>query len=374
MPIKGLTYEDEESGGGGFGSAEGLPRIFTLRKGGERPASGKAPGKDLKHFRADFAPEYAHLLPAFEHLYGKAPRQIDGLFLVGQNVSQVFPHWMEDWNASTLLHRCDKETQVRHWNADAMAYSDAPAPCVSETAGCNCKQTGRLLFVLPALIQETGILGTGLLTTTSVYDIIALNGYLESIYQMHGKLQGIPFTLFRAERDVAVNMNGKRGRQTKSLVGIHAAPEYVVNKILPALAAPVAENAGSLPPADELPDLAALPSGDDLPADPAEFYEHGLVIAAELFGMVIKSDKDGRRYMVFDTSEGTATSWTRRPFIERGWIAENDWVTEGYSIEFEAAPAVQLKVNVRDDGQQFMELVDIEAFNPDWDDVNTSPF
>lgn len=354
MPIKGLTAFDDPEQAGSI--ADGLPTILTLRKGEAKP-NEKRPGKDLDYFRLDFSPEYEYLRPDFERLYGAKPKSIEGVLLVGALAHDAFPHWLEHWTASTLLHRCDGDTQVRHFDEGAQAYSDEPVPCIAPK--CDCKQTGRLTFILPAFIAATGVLGTVRLGTTSIYDIKQINDYLQSILQLYGKIEQVPFRIFRQTKNVAVNMNGKRGRQDKSLLSIEVDPAFTSAKILPKLGMKAALPGGSAP---------ALTGGahDDSAEDDALLP--GTKFAATLSRVVIGEAKNGSRFMRLTTSKGDAFSYTRRPFIDAGWIDEGDWTEVGQDYDIVERPSVMLEVIEAKDKSRFLQLVSIEEYPLGWED------
>lgn len=349
MPIKGLTAFDDPEQAGSI--ADGLPTILTLRKGEAKP-NEKRPGKDLDYFRLDFAPEYEYLRPEFERMYGARPKSIEGVLLVGDNPHDAFPHWLEQWTASTLLHRCDGDTQVRHWNEDAGTYSDEPVPCIAPA--CDCKQTGRLTFILPAFISATGVLGTIRLGTTSIYDIKQINDYLQTILALYGKIEQVPFRLFRQTKNISVSMGkGKRGRQDKSLLAIEVDPAFTAAKILPKLGmTPQVQSGGQ-------EDRPQLSEGDELMP--------GTKFSATLYDVAIGQAQNGSRFLRLNTSKGEAFTFTRQAFIEGGWIDDEDWKEPGINHELSERPAIMLEVT-ESGGRKYLNLVSIEPFDPDWED------
>lgn len=238
MPIIGMTDKNDVE------LFEALPRLGKLRKGGKKPISGKAPGQDLDYFRVDFEPEYARLTTNFTDLYGDEPTIFEDVFMAGETVADAFPTWMEDYTATTLLHRCDGQNQVTHWQDGA--YSHDTIPCV-RTLGqtCQCKQTGKLRIILRDLFEETGVFGWFEVVTHSKHDIIHLHSMLHWVGRRAGSLALVPFVLGRSPREITrPSGNGKRAKTTKSLLYLYVAPDYMQGVLLgagqgdPALTAP----------------------------------------------------------------------------------------------------------------------------------------
>jgi hypothetical protein len=74
-------------------------------------------------------------------------------------------------------------------------------------------------------LQRAGVI---LVTTTSIHDIIELNGNLEAAQALRGDLRGIPFILRRSPRKISTpNGDGKRRRMEKWLLSIEPAPDWV---------------------------------------------------------------------------------------------------------------------------------------------------
>jgi hypothetical protein len=235
MPIYGLT--DPESLRYGCG----LPRIARLYKGAEKPESGNKPGADLKHFRVEFEEQYTWLEESWEMLYGKTPTQFGRVFLAQNTLHEAFPTWKEEWNATTLLHRCDGRTQTCHYEAASSSYSHKPIDCaVSGNPACKCKPVGRLNLILPELIEATGVMGFVSISTHSLNDILTISSYLNDIFVMARKLTGIPFVFGRAQESISVpkpqGKPGERIRVAKSLLYIHVDPDYTLAQLLPVLA------------------------------------------------------------------------------------------------------------------------------------------
>lgn len=237
MPIQGLTTNTQ------FGS--GLPRIAKLYKGDEKPESGNRPGADLNYFRVEFEPQYEYIRPVWLRLYGEQPVEFAPVFLAATTVDEAFSNWKEEWNAAqTLLHRCDGETQVIHFDSTTQDYIKTPTACAAPS--CGCKAIGRLSLILPELVQETGLLGTVSVSTHSLNDILTVYRYLADIQRLRGgDLNGIPFIFGRAAREISapkqVKTKGGYQRQgrikvNKSLFYIYTAPNYTQERLLPMLA------------------------------------------------------------------------------------------------------------------------------------------
>jgi hypothetical protein len=261
MPIKGI------SDGSALGA--GLPRIATLYKGAEKPEDGRRPGADLDYFRVEFEPQYEHLRPLWEELYGPKPTQFERVYLTAGTVEEAFSSWKEEWNASqTLLHRCDGEHQVQWYNADIHMQMRAKIACVSpanehgivEKPQCGCKSTGRLNMMLPEFIELTGAFGYVTVTTHSLNDILTVYRYLSDIQRMYSTLTGIPFVFGRAKKEVSAPKTSKTGERTgrikvtKSLFFLHVSGEFAQQRLLPVLSG--AMSAPALPaPVPALPTI-----------------------------------------------------------------------------------------------------------------------
>lgn len=204
MAIKGLTDKQAR-----------FPKIGTIRKGSPKQ-EGKI-GRDLTYFRFDTQDSDA--AQAFVQAYGKEPREIN-VMLPYQQTEQVFPSWMEEWAASSLIRRCDGEQQCLYLNSDRKSYSKKPIQCAAPQ--CNCKPVGRLTVVIPELRR----LGYVEVLTHSKFDILGLTENLVAIEQASGDLRGIPFVLSRTRRSISVPMGEKRVRQDKWLLSIEASPEW----------------------------------------------------------------------------------------------------------------------------------------------------
>jgi hypothetical protein len=247
MPIKGLTgtYEDHR-----FGS--GMPKIGTLFKGSKKRPHPSKPGKflnglDLQYFRYEPEPEFAETAQLFSRLYGETPEVFERVYLAGSTTDEVFPAFMEEWNGTTLVRRCDRDDQLRWYDAQQARHLDTPKACEMLCGRkCGCKQIGRLKLVFPRLMEETGVFGYIAFSTHSVYDIVRIDSQLRDVEYLRGHLAGVPFIFGRAPDTFSApnpQKQGERIKVTKSLCYIRPVAEFTRYELLggldrPALAAP----------------------------------------------------------------------------------------------------------------------------------------
>lgn len=247
-----------------------FPKIGTLRKGGVK-VSDRQPGQDLKdHFRLETADQQVG--NDFLHIYGEKPNHIR-VMLPYATVAENFDTWQEQWAAGALQHRCDGRTCVRWLKPDG-TYSGDPRPCPG-----NCKPAGRLVVWVPEL-QRAGVI---LVTTTSIHDIIELQGNLEAAQALRGDLRGIPFILRRSPKKISTpNGDGKRRRMEKWLLSIEPAPDWVRLQLAAAqrAALPSVEVKQLAAPVVDVETGEILEDEDDLfndPPPPAEVFLTGAV-------------------------------------------------------------------------------------------------
>jgi hypothetical protein len=192
-----------------------LPQLGVLRKGAPKPEKGNAPGADLKHFRFDC--DDTEAAAKFEAIYGNEPRAIR-ILLPFATTDENFDAWREAWTSSSLQHRCDGATCVRHLTARG-TYSDEPIPCPG-----GCKQVGRLHTIIPDLKRYAFVT----VLTTSIHDIINIHANLLALETVKGDLRGIPLIIRRAPREISTpGADGKRVRREKWLITIEAQPQWV---------------------------------------------------------------------------------------------------------------------------------------------------
>lgn len=206
-----------------------FPRIGMLHKGAPKPSENR-PGADLKdHFR--FASGDAEALQRFAAVYGSKPNNIRVMFYYA-TASANFDAWQEHHSAGALKHRCDGQRCVLSLLPNG-TYSHEPIPCPSiELKRQNpaidkkhlCRPVGRLKVIIPELQRMAYVL----VQTTSINDILELQGNLEAAEALRGDLRGIPFILSRRPRKVSTpGDNGQRARREKWLLSVEPEPQWV---------------------------------------------------------------------------------------------------------------------------------------------------
>ena len=221
MPIIGLTTQ-----GASF------PQIGVLRKGapavqkqGQRGTYNTF-GADLDHFRFDTDDDEA--LAAFVATYGSEPKAIN-VYLPFPSTEQNFESWRENWGASGLNRRCDGQTCVMQRGRDGRyVRGDSACWCAQQPEGTKkdllCGPVGRLKVIIPELRRLAYVT----VLTHSLHDIRSLHEQILAIELMNGTLQGVPFVLRRAPREISTPRGeGQRARVTKHLLSIEAAPRWV---------------------------------------------------------------------------------------------------------------------------------------------------
>ena len=248
MPIVGLTDEIKPR----------FPRLGKIRKGGERPENGKAPGADLDHFR--FVSENPAIVQAFEDAYGKEPRTIQ-VYIPYATPDEAFPTWAEIWGATGLLHRCDGKTMTV-WQENGK-YITGEKPCAGGHKDNDYLRdaVGRLDLIIPELI-EAGFVGYVTLETHGKNDILAILQTLHAVYEARSNnelgLRGVLFNLRRVQESISTpgfgNQAGKRSRVNKWLVKLEPAADWM------RLQLEMARSAQMLPAGEGAP---MLESGED---------------------------------------------------------------------------------------------------------------
>lgn len=206
MPIKGLTDE----------LVPAFPTLGKLRKGGARPEDGKAPGKDLEHFR--FVGRIPALDAAFLECYGPKPVMLR-VYFPYQTPDECFSTWKEAWVAGGLKHRCDGSNTTIILGADGK-YSRVPQPCPG-----GCDEVGRLVFILPELLQA-GHVGFVTLETHSIHDILNITASLRLAEEAKGDLRGIEWTLTREPEKISTPSKDGRVRREKWLVKLYPSVRF----------------------------------------------------------------------------------------------------------------------------------------------------
>jgi hypothetical protein len=196
-----------------------FPNIGKLRKGGERPSSGKAPGKDLEYFR--FTSDDERAVAMFEAAYGKEPQAIN-VYLPMPTTDENFSSWQEAWVAGGLQHRCDGET-CTIWLKPDGTYSQEPKPCPG-----GCKEVGRLMVIIPELQRMAYVTAE----THGIWDIITIDERLRAVESVAGSLTGIPFILKRVKKNVSTpGKDGKRVRRDKWMIDIEVDPVWAAIRL-----------------------------------------------------------------------------------------------------------------------------------------------
>ena len=235
-----------------------FPRLGKLRKGGERPENGKAPGQDLDHFR--FVSENPAIVQAFTDAYGETPRTIQ-VYIPYPTPDEAFPTWAEVWGATGLLHRCDGETMTVWQENGKYITGEKPCPGGHKDNDYLRDAVGRLDLIIPELI-EAGHVGYVTLETHGKHDIRAILQTLHAVYEARSSnelgLRGVLFNLRRVQESISTpgfgNQAGKRSRVNKWLVKLEPAADWM------RLQLEMARSAQMLPAGDETPQLE---SGED---------------------------------------------------------------------------------------------------------------
>lgn len=242
------------------------PRIGILRKGAKKP-DGNRPGADLKtHFRFETDDKAAEA--AFLAAYGSEPNGIKIAFQF-PTTAQNFETWQEHHSAGALKHRCDGQTAIL-WLGDDGQYHHDPIPCPSidlkrANPQIDKKHLCRPVGKLKVIIRELDRMAYVLVPTTSINDILELQGNLEAAEAMRGDLRGIPFILSRRPRQVSTpGTNGQRRRMEKWLLSLEPSPEWVKLQL-------AAEQRRALPPVVEQLQLSA-PGASYVDQDTGEIF------------------------------------------------------------------------------------------------------
>ena len=243
MPIVGMT-----------GQGVRWPFIGTLRKGAKKP-DDKHPGKDLGELLR-FVGADETIDDEWVAVFGGSEVEELQVSLPYQTVDEVWQAWREAYVAGGLVRRCTGEKIVRWRDADG-EMQDQPQPCLSPD--CDCKPNGRLEVIVPALRR----LGTVLVVTTSVHDIMSIDGCLRGLQMAFGDLRHVPLILKRVPRRISTPemvksgndyvRTGKRQRREAWLLHLEPAPQWVQHML----------ETMAVPPALAVNDMRALPAPDD---------------------------------------------------------------------------------------------------------------
>lgn len=224
-----------------------FPEVALIRKG--NPKSGNTVGKDLNDkFRVQFYPGVdPAIIETFTKAYGKQPPRIKA-FIPFPHIAEAFSSFNEAHNAGRMVAQADEthylikrdpltgRYEVRYGEpftpyepGDKITYQRG-----DKTFELPLKTTNRLRLVIPEII-ETGRLVTFTFKSTSLYDRFNLQEQLGAIQALantlnRGNAAGIPFWLYRAEREITWNKpDGTAARIKKWLVHLEPDAEWVKN-------------------------------------------------------------------------------------------------------------------------------------------------
>lgn len=255
MPIRRIEKQLDERGVLG-----NLPRFGKLRKGAEKPDNRI--GRDLDYLRLTLEPEYEEKIrPAFERLFGKEPTELHNVLIAADSAATAFDYWYEEWAHAKLVKRCDGDEIVLSWNEAEQRSDDTHYECTCDPLNRACSQKGTMDIVIPGLCEATGLWGTLTLLTSSIYDVVALAGYMRVAGAFMLKIPqiafwSVPFTIGRAMRKVPVTINGKRSIKPMSLLYAQIEPDFNQQVLSPMLMKPAQLLlAGVNPDTGELPDF-----------------------------------------------------------------------------------------------------------------------
>lgn len=265
MPIIGMTRREDVT--------PKFPELGKLRKGGPK-TDPKKPGPDLQYWR--FTSERTDVLAAWNRAYPGNPTSIDA-YLPFAKMEDNWQTWYEEYDAGGLRHRCDGRTMYR-WRNGGGGYVDGERPCPYHAGtqqrtkdNPGCKQVGRLLMVVPQLI-EAGYVGFVVMETHSINDLVSITASLLDAEEKAGKLTGIRFNVLRVKQTISTpawkdedKAAGKRNRTVKDLVKIVPASDWVLARLTAEaqLQMTAAQNGGALAATSTHPDY--VNDDDDAP-------------------------------------------------------------------------------------------------------------
>jgi hypothetical protein len=177
-----------------------------ISKGDEIPTT-KDPNKtrpvDLDYFRFQFTEGNEWLTDELALIVGDKPRTLDVIlmqvFAQYDPLESVFPHSMQSWNATRLQVECDAETITRRWDERTQSYDATGHKCqMKEDGTCplQCKWTGRLKVIIPALIPVAGV-GYFTFTTHGKRDIEQIAGAIQFMLDRDKPMETILWKMLR---------------------------------------------------------------------------------------------------------------------------------------------------------------------------------
>jgi len=217
MPITGRTDSHQEG--------RGIPILARIYKGAARdPNNERKTPAELPYFRVEWQPEAQKYAATFEALYGAQPTQFDGALLMGDTPERAFDNWMEEWGSGAkLIRRCDGTVIRDAFNGATQRTERGVAlPCQQNAESpCGCKQVGRLQFILPEFMRQTGTVGVFALATHGWYDIMNIDATVKDVQALYGTLRGVYFTIYRKPVDLAVPYKDKSGEMKRTVKTFH---------------------------------------------------------------------------------------------------------------------------------------------------------
>lgn len=176
-----------------------------ISKGDEIPTKSGTSTRpvDLDYFRFQFTEGNEWLADELANIVGDKPRSLDVIlmqvFAQDDPLEAVFPHSMQAWNATRLQSECDAETITRRWDEKAQAYDTQGHKCqMKEDGTCplQCKWTGRLKVIIPALIPVAGV-GYFTFTTHGKRDIEQIAGAIQFMLNRNKPMDSILWQMLR---------------------------------------------------------------------------------------------------------------------------------------------------------------------------------
>lgn len=224
-----------------------FPEVAVIRKGKPKNDKGQV-GQDLQNkFRVVFYPGVdPAILTAFRQAYkSEMPERIRA-FVPFPTVWDAFSSFNEAHNAGRMVALADEHKYLLLRNPLTGEYQvrngEPPKPFTpgdtvsydrnGKTVNLPIKTVNRLRLVIPEIVA-TGRLVTFTFKSTALYDKFNLEQQLGAIQALantlnRGNAAGIPFWLYRAEREVTWNKpDGSALRTKKWLVHLEPDPEWV---------------------------------------------------------------------------------------------------------------------------------------------------
>lgn len=312
-----------------------LPELGRIRLG-EVKTDPKRPGKPLPYFRVDFHPAYQHLESVWNALYPTPPDRLDNIFMPFDKADESFMSAYEEWTgAKVLARRCDGQHICLYHDAKTLKYHNVHMPCQCAVTGKqDCRMVGRLSFIVRDFFEfaagkGVNALGRFTMTTNSKHNISRIDSLLQGIEALYGSVKKIPFVLTRTTEEIStpVPEDKEKNRQAQRILKKqHLLTLATAEAFAPFAAAAllsVGPQAPASPAAPALPEYATPEDDESINADDmiVPLRNDVTLIAAHVL-----KDRDGKRYLRFDTDQGVSVYRRSRDlFISAGWIKEGDW-------------------------------------------------